>query len=1186
MRKVILLLSILICTFCSVLNAQYTAINITSGYNADVVADGIGAPNTTTNNDVDGVNYCFVAPDYQYDATCALPTLSMPAGGIINSITTSGLTFQMAPYSANHDLRLTGTDSGVLTFASGISAQTVYLLATSGSGASIINVSVHFTDGTFQLFSGVNINDWFTSSTNVTINGMGRISNTVTACGGVSTGTTTPILFELSLQLNSVNYLKTINSVTVTKVSGGTPNIFGVSTLAPPTACTGKPAPGNTIASSTTICPSVNFTLTLQNPLTNAGGISYQWQSSPDSSTWTDIAGATSASYTTNITTKTYYHCVVKCTLSSLQSTSSNISVTTNPPALCICGPNNGTVLHGGTSPNISAVSVPGTNLSITSTATPTNGYISYTSPVPDLIQGQTYNLVTAFSGSVIASVWFDWNNNGLLEASEWTQIITSGTSGNTSFTVDPAAALGLSIMRVRARATGNINGAVDACTEFFSGQTMDFVINVIAGNPCSGTPTPGTVVPSTNKICPNTPFNLTDTGATFGVTGLTFQWQISTDGGVNWADIAGADSVNHYETAGITVATCYRRGISCGGGALVYSAPACVELNPTYVCYCGPNTGITLHTGTLPSLDSVSIAGTTLNLATPGVGTNGYTLHLNPVPTLSQGVTYTLYTQYSGASIASAWIDWNHDGLFDPTEWYQLTNNGSNSSITFTVPTTASVDSTVLRIRTNATFYANGSGNACTSFFSGETEDFLVYVNQGTVCSGAPVPGTTVKTSPSILCANAGFNLAVNGATANQVGLTYQWQSSTDNITWSDISGETNATYSNTSGITDSMYYHRVIFCSGFQSTSTNLIVKLSGAINNYPFVESFESLTTVGSGILPNCWTTVGTTKFTSAAAVLRNKIGARTGTHYVWSRYSASTYLISPTVNLTAGTAYTFSYYYRPSDPIAGFNINAFVANASDTTSLSANQLGTTIADPVDTSTWTLATYTYTPTSSGSYYFAIQSKCASYSPWYLLFDDINISNTPLPVTMLTFTGNKEANKNILNWSTTNEINNKGFEIQRSKDGNTFEKIGFVDTKFVNGTSTGTLLYTFDDLQPLDGNLYYRLKQIDINGKESYSKVILIKGGKGNKIEFTSIYPNPAKEVLKLGIYSPASQHLQIVFTDISGRIVKQLNVLANTGDNQLNLNVDLLNPGTYLIKASCRNGCEAAVQKFLKQ
>ena len=118
------------------------------------------------------------------------------------------------------------------------------------------------------------------------------------------------------------------------------------------------------------------------------------------------------------------------------------------------------------------------------------------------------------------------------------------------------------------------------------------------------------------------------------------------------------------------------------------------------------------------------------------------------------------------------------------------------------------------------------------------------------------------------------------------------------------------------------------------------------------------------------------------------------------------------------------------------------------------------------------------------------------------------------------------------------------------------------------------------------MDGNLYYRLKQIDINGKESYSNLILIKAVKGNKIEFTSIYPNPAKEVLKLSIYSPASQHLQIVITDISGRIVKQLNFAANTGDNLLNLNVDLLNPGTYLIKASCSNGCEAAVQKFLKQ
>ncbi len=1191
MRKAILLFSFLIFAFCTLLKAQYTAVNITSGFNADVVANGVGAPTTTTNNDVDGVGYCLIAPDYQYDASCTLPTPTLPASGLINSKTTSGLSFQMGSFSANQDLRLAATDTGLLSFATGISAQTVYLLAFSGSGASQINATVHFSDGSSQVFSAISINDWFASSTNVTATGMGRVINTVTACGSNLASTTTPIFFEVGLQLNSVNYLKTVTSVSVSRVNGvsgftGIVNVLGVSTLAPPTACSGTPNSGNTITSAASICPSVNFTLTLQNPLTNAGGISYQWQSSSDSITWTDIAGANSASYTTNITAKTYFHCVVKCTLSSLQATSSNISVTTNPPALCVCSPNNGTTLHGGTSPNISAVSIPNTSLSITSTATPTNGYISYTSPIPDLIQGQPYTLNTTFSGSAIASVWFDWNNDGILDASEWTQITTSGTSGNTSFTVDAAAVLGKSIMRVRARATGNINGATDACTEFFSGQTMDFVINIIAGTPCTGAASPGTAIASSNKVCPNTPFNLTDTGSTFGVTGLTYQWQMSINGGTNWTDIAGADSFNHYVDAGITVPTCYRRGISCGA-VTTYSTSTCVSLNPTYACYCGPNSGNTLHTGTTPTLDSVSLAGTSLNISTLGITSNGYTLHLSPVPTLSQGVTYTLYTQYSGAANASAWIDWNNDGLFDASEWYQLTSNGTNSSVTFTVPTTASVDSTILRIRTNATFYTNGSGDACTSFFSGETEDFLIYVNQGVTCSGTPVPGTTVKVSPTVLCSGTAFNLDVNGASANLVGLTYQWQSSTDNSSWNDIAGETNPTYTNTNGITDSMYYRRVNQCNvGGISISSVLLVKLSGAISSFPFTEGFESLSSVGLGILPNCWTTSGTTKFTSTASAVRNKIGARTGTHCVWSRYSASTYLISPSLSLTGGKSYTFSYYYRPTDPIAGFYINTLVASSSDTTSLSSSPIGASIANPVDTSKWILASYSYTPATSGTYYFAIQSKCSTFSPWDLLFDDINISDVPLGVTMISFTGNKDGNKNKLHWTTTNETNNKGFELQRSKDGNTFEKIGFVASKADMGNSSVEIQYNFEDEQPFDGNNYYRLKQLDLNGKESYSNIIMIKGGKGNKIEFTSIYPNPAKDLLKLDIYTPITQNLNVIITDISGRTVKQINILANNGNNQFNVNVDALKAGTYLIKASSNNGYEAVVQKFMKQ
>ena len=129
MRKVILLLGILFCSFFTVLKAQYTALTVTSGFNADVVANGIGAPTTTTNNDVDGVGYCLISSTYQYDATCALPTAFMPNSGIINSTTTSGLSFQLGSYTSNQDLRLANADSGLLTFSTVVSEQTVYLLA-------------------------------------------------------------------------------------------------------------------------------------------------------------------------------------------------------------------------------------------------------------------------------------------------------------------------------------------------------------------------------------------------------------------------------------------------------------------------------------------------------------------------------------------------------------------------------------------------------------------------------------------------------------------------------------------------------------------------------------------------------------------------------------------------------------------------------------------------------------------------------------------------------------------------------------------------------------------------------------------------------------------------------------------------------------------------------------------------
>src|SRR5207244_1431248 len=99
--------------------------------------------------------------------------------------------------------------------------------------------------------------------------------------------------------------------------------------------------------------------------------------------------------------------------------------------------------------------------------------------------------------------------------------------------------------------------------------------------------------------------------------------------------------------------------------------------------------------------------------------------------------------------------------------------------------------------------------------------------------------------------------------------------------------------------------------------------------------------------------------------------------------------------------------------------------------------------------------------------------------------------------------------------------ETNNKGFELERSADGVKFTTITFVATKADHGNSTSALSYNYNDEKPMVGANYYRLKQIDNDGKYSYSNVVLLTR-KVTEITLTGVYPNPTTKELNVKILS----------------------------------------------------------------
>jgi len=285
---------------------EYQPLLIQGGFNADVVANSVGPSASSTNNDVDGVSYAFISRDFQLTAASTPLTYGLPTNGIINSVvaSTSGLSYQLGNYSSNNALRLQNTgDNGTLIFTTPMSALTVYMLATGGSGACTVDVDVNFTDNTSETFQGLSISDWYGGSS-YAIQGIGRIN---LSNDNLESGSgTNPRLYQIPMAISTANQSKSVKSVTVTKVgTGGIPNIFAFAADAY-NACS---TPTNITATTTMTEATLSWTASASAP---ASGYQYYYSTSstPPTASTTPTGSVTSGTSVTldQLTTgQTYY---------------------------------------------------------------------------------------------------------------------------------------------------------------------------------------------------------------------------------------------------------------------------------------------------------------------------------------------------------------------------------------------------------------------------------------------------------------------------------------------------------------------------------------------------------------------------------------------------------------------------------------------------------------------------------------------------------------------------------------------------------------------------------------------------------------------------------------------------------------------------------------------------------------
>ncbi|MFT3933700.1 MAG: T9SS type A sorting domain-containing protein [Chitinophagaceae bacterium] len=182
------------------------------------------------------------------------------------------------------------------------------------------------------------------------------------------------------------------------------------------------------------------------------------------------------------------------------------------------------------------------------------------------------------------------------------------------------------------------------------------------------------------------------------------------------------------------------------------------------------------------------------------------------------------------------------------------------------------------------------------------------------------------------------------------------------------------------------------------------------------------------------------------------------------------------------------------------------------------------------------------------------------------------LGISST-LPLHLLSFTATKQDANALLQWQTADEINTSHFEIERSNDALAFDRIG---TKTA-ANSSGTHSYSFTDSKPVSGINYYRLKQVDKDGRYTYSPTV--------KLVFESnarelnVYPNPARNTITIA-YPGNQKKLTLTIFDLAGRQVmnKELN-----SQSLLHLDVSNLTGGVYTLRLN--DGVKQSFSKFVK-
>jgi RHS repeat-associated protein len=620
------------------------------------------------------------------------------------------------------------------------------------------------------------------------------------------------------------------------------------------------------------------------------GAYSYKWQSSADNSTWTDIAGANGLSCSPGtLTATTYYHLVTNDVGNVVVTGTATVtvypqvapgSITTTPQ----------TINYGANAATLTSISLPsGGNGSYSYVwqSSPDNstwsniGTATASSYQPTGVLATTYyrrsansNGVIAYSGSVKVTVYPQLTAGTISPASQAinyntaaTLPGTAATGGNGTYTYQWQSSPNNSTWTniSGATSTGYSSGTLTATTYFrrtasSNGVSVNSSVATVTVYPQLAA---GTISPASQSINYNTAAaTLTGTAATGGNGTYTYQWQSSPDNST-WTNVAGATGLS-YTPGTLTATTYFRRtatsnGVSITGATAtvtVYAQLAAGTISPasqsinyntaaatlTGTVATGGNSTYTYQWQSSPNNSTwTNVAGATGLSYAPGTLAATTYYHRvavsNGVSVTGATATVTVYPQLAAGTTSPASQSINYNATAATLTGTAAT--GGNGTYTYQWQSSPNNSTWTNVAGATSLSYAPGARMATTYFH-------LVSTSNGVSVTGATATatvypqltaGTVSPASQSINYNTAAATLTGTAATGGNGSYTYQWQSSPNNSTWTNVAGATSLSYA--PGIrTTTTYFHLVSASNGVSVTGATATVTVypqlaAGAVN-----------------------------------------------------------------------------------------------------------------------------------------------------------------------------------------------------------------------------------------------------------------------------------------------------------------------------------------------------------------